>query len=417
MTRKRDVLIIGGGATGTGLARDLSLRGLDVTLAERGTLCSGTTGRSHCTLHSGARYAVEHPQQAKECLEENRILKRTAGHCVERAGGLYVSLPSDPDDYFDEQLEACEAAGIEATEVPVEVAREREPAIASTVERAFRVPDGVVYPSRLTAANAASAWRTGARIRTHTTVTDIRTDGDRVTAVELESDGETETVLPAHVVNATGAWAGQIGEMAGVPVSMRPSKGVLVAVENDRVERVVSRARPPDDADSVVPTGTELLLGTSSSPVDDPDEFTRESNVVTSVIDESADLIPEIATNRVTRTFWGVRPLYSPTERDDTRTISRSITLLDHAERDGLDGFTTIVGGKLTTYRKMAELAADHVCDRLGVTAACRTVDEPLSGHDDPTKLDDYVRKFEAVSPADGEIDLPISSCYDTDSH
>jgi len=402
MPRETDVLVVGGGATGTGLARDLALRGLDVVLVERGSLCSGTTGRSHCTLHSGARYAVEHPEQASECMRENRILKRIAGHCVDRTGGLYVSLPSDPDRYFEEKLDACATAGIDTEVVSAAAAREAEPAISAAVERAVRVPDGVVFPSRLTAANAVAARREGAEIRTHAPVADVRTDGDRVTGVQIEAGADgAETIVAEHVVNATGAWAGKIGAMAGVDIPMRPSKGALVAVENDRVDRVVSRARPPGDADSVVPQGSELLLGTTSSPVDDPDEFSRESTAVSYVLDESAALIPSIAESRVLRSFWGVRPLYSPTDRDETRTISRSIALLDHRERDGVDGFTTIVGGKLTTYRKMAELAADLVCERLGVSTACRTADRALPGADDPDVLDEYVREFDAAAPAD----------------
>ncbi len=400
MTRRTDVLVIGGGATGTGIARDLALRGLDVVLVERGSLCSGTTGRSHCTLHSGARYAVEHPEQASECMRENRILKRIADHCVDRTGGLYASLPSDPDRYFEKKLDACAAAGIDTEVLSAAEAREAEPAVSADVERAFRVPDGVVFPSRLTAANAVAARREGAEIRPRAPVAHVRTDGDRVTGVDVESDDDTATIVAEHVVNATGAWAGEIGAMAGVDIPMRPSKGVLVAVDNDGVDRVVSRARPPGDADSVVPQGSELLLGTTSAPVDDPDEFSRESSAVSYVLEESAELIPSIADSSVRRSFWGVRPLYSPTERDDTRTISRSIALLDHRERDGVDGFTTIVGGKLTTYRKMAELAADHVCERLGVSAACRTADRTLPGADDPDALDEYVREFDAASPA-----------------
>jgi glycerol-3-phosphate dehydrogenase len=405
MTRDTNVLIVGGGATGAGLARDLALRGVDVVLVERGALCSGTTGRSHCTLHSGARYAVEHPKQAAECMTENRILKRIAGHCVERTGGLYASLPSDPDAYFEKKLAACDRAGIEAEVISSEQARSDEPALSPAVERTFRVPDSVVYPSRLTAANAAHARSEGATILTHVEVTDIGVADGHVTVVELDCDGGMETVAVDHVVNAAGAWAGRIGAMAGIDIPMRPSKGALVAVENERVDRVISRARPPGDADSVVPIGGELLLGTTSTPVEDPDNVSPEPDAVERVVEESAALLPAIASRNVTRSFWGVRPLYSPTERDNTRSISRSIALLDHRERDGVEGFTTVVGGKLTTYRRMAEIAADHVCARLGVSASCRTADEPLLGADDPDRLDAYVREFGAASPADGAVD------------
>src|SRR6056297_3661271 len=97
---KTGVLVIGGGSTGTGTARDLAMRGLDVTLVERGNLTNGTTGRMHGLLHSGGRYVVADRASARECIAENRILRDVATHCVEETGGLFVQRPEDDDEYF-----------------------------------------------------------------------------------------------------------------------------------------------------------------------------------------------------------------------------------------------------------------------------------------------------------------------------
>ena len=107
-----EVVIIGGGATGAGIMRDCALRGIDCILLERDDIAAGTTGRNHGLLHSGARYAVTDPESARECIQENRILKRIASHCVEATGGLFVTLPEDDINFQGTFMEACALAGI-----------------------------------------------------------------------------------------------------------------------------------------------------------------------------------------------------------------------------------------------------------------------------------------------------------------
>jgi len=149
MSFETDALVVGGGATGAGVARDLALRGVDVTLVERGGLGSGTSGRSHGLLHSGARYAESDARGAEECLEENEILRDIAGACIRDTGGLFVSLAADDADYFEEKRAACEEIGIPAEPMDGGEARERVPDLSDDVERALAVPDAAIYPSRL----------------------------------------------------------------------------------------------------------------------------------------------------------------------------------------------------------------------------------------------------------------------------
>jgi glycerol-3-phosphate dehydrogenase len=203
------------------------------------------------------------------------------------------------------------------------------------------------------------------------------------------------------VVNATGPWAGQCAALAGVSVPMRPTRGVMVGVDNPGVDAVLNRCRPPADGDIVVPRGDEAVLGTTSVAVDDPDDFERSEAEIERTVAECAAMCPAVD-GSIRRTYWGVRPLYAPDEAGrDGRAISRGFALLDHDD-DGAAGLFTVVGGKLTTYRKMAEATADRVCDRLGVSAACRTADRPLPGADDPAELDRVCAAFAVDAPADG---------------
>ncbi|MFC4551276.1 MULTISPECIES: anaerobic glycerol-3-phosphate dehydrogenase subunit GlpA [Halorussus] len=412
MTETTDVLIIGGGSTGVGIARDLAMRGVDVTLVEKGNLTHGTTGRMHGLLHSGGRYAVSDQASARECMEENRVLRDIAAHCVEETGGQFVQLAGDPDEYFEEKLEGCRDCDIPAEVLSAEEAREEEPYLTKDVERAIRVPDGAVDPFRLCVANAASAVEHGARVETHAEVVDVLRDGDRVRGVAVRHDsgpgkrehrkaGEREEITARHVVNATGAWAGRVGELAGVDVEVRPSKGAMVVMNCRQVDTVVNRCRPKGDADIVVPHETTAILGTTDVEVDDPEDYPEEQWEVDLMIDELSELVPILREARTVRSFWGVRPLYEPpgTGTQDPTDITRDFFLLDHAERDGVADFTSIVGGKFTTYRLMAEKISDHVCEKLGVSADCRTADEPLPGSEDFSVLRDYMDEFGLRSP------------------
>ncbi len=405
MDRDTDVLVVGGGATGVGVARDMAMRGLSVTLTERGGLASGTTGRSHGVLHSGARYAESDPSGAHECIAENRILKDIAGECVRDSGGYFVQLEDDSPTYFEEKLDACREQDIDAEELSGDAAREAVPALSTRTERVIRVPDAVIYPSRLVAATAKSASEHGARILPNAPVTDLLLDGERVVGAEIEHDGTVETIHAEHVVNAAGAWAGRLADYADIEVAMRPTKGVMVAVPYDGIEPVLNRCRPPADGDIVVPHEGQVILGTTSVEVDDPDSYSTDREEIERMIAECAAMVPDLDGREPSRAYWGVRPLYTPDEDEhDARGISRGFFLLDHTARDGLEGFTSIVGGKLTTYRKMAEAVSDHVCETLGVEGRCRTHEEPLPGHDDPDALDEFVREFGANSPADEDV-------------
>ncbi|MFB6081381.1 MAG: anaerobic glycerol-3-phosphate dehydrogenase subunit GlpA [Halanaeroarchaeum sp.] len=399
MHGRPSVAVVGGGVTGTGIARDLAMRGAAVTLVERGPLADGTTGRMHGLLHSGARYAVADPHSAEQCIAENRVLRDVASHCVEETGGYFVQLPEDDDAYFERKLAACEAVGIPTEVVSGEAAREREPLLSEDVERAIRVPDAAVDPFRLVAANAASAEEHGATVHQHTPVTDLLTDDGEVVGVEVEREGEGATIAADHVVNATGPWAAEVAGMAGADVPMRPAKGAMVVTNVRQVDTVLNRCRPKTEGDILVPHETTAILGTTDRDVDDPDAVDETQAEVDLLVDEIAEMVPAVADARTIRAYWGVRPLVDHEATDDSTDVSRDFTIVEHGERDGVAGLTTVVGGKLTTYRLMAERVSDVVADDLGLTAACRTADEPLPGSRGEVDVGAVMDRFDLRSP------------------
>ena len=143
------VIVVGGGGTGGALAHDLVLRGLAMTLLERGELTSGTTGRHHGLLHSGGRYAVNDPESAVECIAENRILRRIAPGSFEENGGLFVALTDEDMDYLPRFLAGCAACGIPTRELTVDQALSLEPGLNPALKAAVWVPDATMDAMRL----------------------------------------------------------------------------------------------------------------------------------------------------------------------------------------------------------------------------------------------------------------------------
>lgn len=379
-----DVIIIGGGATGAGIARDCALRGLKCILLERHDIATGATGRNHGLLHSGGRYAVNDRESAEECIKENLILKNIARHCVDDTKGLFITLPEDDLNYQKTFIEACTASGIEAVAIDPALARHMEPSVNSDLVGAVVVPDGSIDPFRLTAANMIDATEHGAQVYTYCEVTGLIREGDKVIGVNVYDHKNTERrrFFAPIVVNAGGIWGQGIAEYADLKIRMFPAKGALLVMGHRINKLVINRCRKPADADILVPGDTICVIGTTSSriPYDQIDNMEVTPEEVDILFREGEKLAPSLRHTRVLRAYAGVRPLVATDDDPSGRNVSRGIVLLDHAERDGLEGFITITGGKLMTYRLMAEWATDLVCKKLNVNKKCETADRTLPG-------------------------------------
>ena len=156
--------------------------------------------------------------------------------------------------------------------------------------------------------------------------------------------------------------------MAGCPVTVRPSKGTMVAMAYRFVNTIINRCHPPGDGDILVPVGTVAVIGTTSVNVPDPNDTSIQGWEVRKLLEEGEKMVPGFSQVRALRAWAGVRPLYEEGGAAQGREAKRTFAVLDHAQRDGVAGLITVVGGKFTTYRLMAERAADVVCQQLGVT-------------------------------------------------
>jgi len=376
---KPTVLIIGAGFTGVATAYDLALRGFAVTVVERGELVSGTSGRTHGLLHSGGRYCVNDRESAIECIEENTILRKIASQCIEPNGGYFIGLNDSDVEYSQKFLEGAAACGIPTKEINVSDLLKAEPQINPKVIKAYSVPDGTFEPLRLAFAFAASAQKYGAKFFPYHEVEEIVLDNSKkVTGIKTwNRTNNTKVNFQADmVINATGAWAGKIAKMASIHVPVKPTPGIMVTVAKRLTNTTINRLNIPDDGDIVLPQRRMAVIGTTSFEIEDVDYIPINEEQIQMMVDRGSELLPEIKNSPFRGVFMSSRPLIGAGM--EARSIARTFKCYDHEESDKVGGLISIIGGKATTSRGMAEKTADLVCKKFGLSIECQTKNLPL---------------------------------------
>ena len=375
------VIVIGAGSTGSATAHDLALRGLKVTVIERGEIASGTTGRNHCLLHSGGRYAVTDHEGAVECIEENLILRRIMPDMLELNDGLFVATNESDLAFKPVFLEGCAACGIPARDIPIDQALKIEPYLNPKILAAVQVPDGVFEPYRFCLEFLATAKKNGAEVLPYHEVIELKMSGNAVTGVKVRDNRtlQVRDIGADLVVNAAGPWAEKIAKMGGVDVPVKPNAGVMVTVQRRLNQMVINRLNKPSDGDIVVPQRQTSIIGTTSWPVDDMDAIKIPQEHVEKMIKMGEQLIPLVRQTPIRGVMVVARPLVSKPGVDE-REVSRTFECFDH-KHDGVENFVTISGGKTTTAWGMAEKVTDMVCAKLGVKAECRTRETRLESY------------------------------------
>jgi len=375
---KPHVIIIGAGFTGVATAHDLALRGCAVTVVERGDLCNGTSGRTHGLLHSGGRYAVKDKESAIECIDENMILRRIVPQVIEPNGGLFIAIDESDLAYAELFIESCQECHIPLEELKPEQVLKMEPNINPKVLIAFLIPDGTFDPLRLALAFAGTAKHHGAKFRTFTEVQGLLIDGQgNVIGIKVlnRASNKTEELRADVVVNATGAWAGQITGMAGLDAPVKPTPGIMVAYDQRFVQRALNRLNTPGDGDIILPQRRMVVVGTTSYDAENVDYIPVTDDQIKLMLERGSELIPGIRSAKPRGIFMAARPLVGG---GSGRSMARTFKCYDHKETHNVDGLVTITGGKATTLRAMAEKTADVACAKLGITTPCVTKETPL---------------------------------------
>ena len=406
--RVLDVLVIGGGITGAGVALDAAARGLSVGLVEREDFASGTSGRSSRLVHGGARY-LRHGELGLvyESLRERERLRRLAPHLVRPLGMLIPIRRPTNRLYMGTGLSLYDGLTIGRNPArhrwatPDEVRRLAPTLVRST--GGYLAFDCRTDDARLTLEVVRQAAAHGALVANHAEVEDLLGDGRVRGAVVRDTTSARSLEVRARVVvNATGVWASRVhARVVRRPPALRPSKGVHLVLPRDRLP-VRCAVTVPSLAGGeamvfAIPWGPRVYAGTTDTPYDgplaSPPVDPEDVEIVLGSLARAfgGDLEP-----RDVRASWaGIRPLLD-TGRGATRDLSRR-----HVIYEDPPGLLTVTGGKLTTYRRMAEQVVDRACWILGAGSRCPTRRLPL-GLTAP-----YQAEVERVVAAAKRVDLP----------
>ncbi|HEX7241422.1 MAG TPA: glycerol-3-phosphate dehydrogenase/oxidase, partial [Longimicrobiaceae bacterium] len=394
-----DLLVVGGGITGTGIALDAAGRGLRTALVEAGDFAEGTSSRSSRLVHGGLRYLQTGDfRLVFEALSERRRLLRLAPHLVRPLPFLFPLFRGGPVGFRKLQagMWAYDALslfrGVRRHRMlrPAAVA-EAEPGLrAEGLAGAALYHDASVDDARLTLAVARTAAEAGAELVTHAEVTGFLREGDGIGGARVRDrlGGGTREVRARVVVNATGPWCDALRRLAdpGVRPRLRPTKGVHVVLRRERVGNAGAIIFPsPLDGRImfVLPWGAFTYLGTTDTDYDgSPAAASAEGADVEYLLESVNALYPgaRLAAADVLSTWTGVRPLLAP--RAEGGGITESATPREHEIWRDRSGLVSVAGGKLTTYRVMAAQAVDFVARVLGrerELASFRAFTEELS--------------------------------------
>ncbi|TXT58582.1 MAG: Anaerobic glycerol-3-phosphate dehydrogenase subunit A [Promethearchaeota archaeon] len=394
---KFDCIIVGGGATGAGIARDLSLRGLSVLLLEKNDLSEGTTGRCHAMLHSGGRYVYKDKIAATECAIESEILLKIAPHITEMCGGFFIAVDEEDVEYGDIFEKSCREAEVFCEELNPQEFLAQEPKCNSEVKRVFRVNDGYIDPFLLTYYNAYDAKLNGAKIKTYSKVENLLLKGSDIVGVEYydKLKNATKEAYSDMLINATGPWAQYLEKDLELerPLQISPTMGSLLVIQNRLVDHLINRLRKPGDGDIFVPSHQSVILGTTSIPknYEELDHLLADREEIEYLLDLGEYLIPSIREYNLLRFYSGARPLVA--SGGSPREASRKFEVIDY-EEEGYSGFITIFGGKLTTYRLMAEKVSDLICEKLGIVKDCTTAGKTLPGGERKVPMKTFKEKL-----------------------
>ncbi|HEX6274808.1 MAG TPA: glycerol-3-phosphate dehydrogenase/oxidase [Polyangiaceae bacterium] len=395
-----DVIVIGGGVNGTGVARDCALRGMRVALFERNDLAFGASGNSSGMIHGGPRYLTADPDVTySSCLDSGHI-QRIAPHLLFRIPFLTPVFGRQGEPRAETVLSAYDAffdvydryqplkRGKPHVRLRAFEMRELEPGLADGVYGGVSFDEWGIDGARLCVANAVDAHELGAEIRVHTTVTDVlRRDDGRVCGVRFRDrrSGATGQRTAAFVVNATGAWAPITATLSGLTPTaarLRPGKGIHVFLDRRLTNYAIVTNAIDDRQVFLMPWQNVSVLGTTDDDYfGDLDDVVATSDEVRYLFQAVARVFPSIWQARAIGTWGGVRPtLYEWGPNEDE--LSREHAIVDHAEH-GADGLYSMIGGKLASYRMFSEAMTDVLARRLRVRTACRTHTAPLPGGDD----------------------------------
>lgn len=410
-----DVIVLGGGVNGTGVARDCAMRGLRVLLLEKSDFGVGASGNSSGMIHGGIRYMLTDRKVTELACRDSGYIQRIAPHLLFRIPFL-MPFASRKDGATLRDRAAWYAMevyvgtydiyqplkrGKPSTRLGAEEVYRLEPGLRPGLHGAVTLDEWGIDAFRLCALNAIDARAHGADVRNWTEAREVIRNGGRVRGVRFRDvvTGEEGEANAPIVFNATGAWSPAFARRSGVRVPMRPGKGVHLTLDRRFSNYGIICSAVDGRQMFVMPHENESIVGTTDDDYyGDPDDLEATHEEVEYLLEGAASLVPGVRGARVTRAWCGLRTTlheFGPNED----ALSREHRILDGAE-EGAAGLLSLVGGKLASYRAQSEEVTDRILGLLGrPPVPCRTHEVPLPGGDEVPDSAALAREWPVARP------------------
>ncbi len=394
-----DVLVVGGGIVGAGIARDAALRGLTTALVERGDFASGTSSKTSRLVHGGLRYLKNYKiglvrqavRERDRLIRESPALVRPLAFTIPAyedrgMGPVTLRLGLWVYDFLSRDKVLPRRRWLSPA-----TAREREPGLAAAGLRGGGLyHDAIANDARLVLAVIRAAAEAGAVVANYAEAVEVTRAGGRAVGARVRDRiaGTEIGVRASVVVNATGVWLDGLRSKTPATPSLRPTKGIHIFLPRKKVgnrEAVVLNARRDGRMLFVLPWGSLTLVGTTDTDfTGDPDRVVPTADDVAYLLEAVNDAFPQahVASSDVVSAYAGLRPLIREGKAKEESDVSR-----EHEVFDDADGLLSVAGGKLTTHRAMAEEVVDRVCARSGRDLACHTKETAIGPSADAEAL------------------------------
>jgi glycerol-3-phosphate dehydrogenase len=404
---EHDVIILGGGVNGAGIARDCALRGIRVLVVEKNDLAKGASGANTGMIHGGIRYLRYDVHTTKVSCTDSGYIQKIAPHLLFRIPFIFPVLKGDAwgsmflelAEVFFEAYDVYQPLkrGKAHTRLSREEALFLEPRLSPNVIGAVTMDEWGIDPFRLVVANAVDAQSHGAQIRTYCDFQEfVRGSDGRIQGVIFEDrvTKKRERHVAPMVINATGAWGPRIAAKAGVEYKLRPGKGVHIVfshrISNYGIVMIAVDGRQmflmPHENGTIVGTTDDDYYGDLDNPRATEDE-------VKYILQAARRMFPEIDKYRMSRTYVGIRPTLWAWSRNEDG-LSREHEFYDHTSQ-GAPGLLSVAGGKLAAYRQLSEEVSDIIARELGNKKKCLTHTQPLPGGEEGTDVAKWASQFQ----------------------
>lgn len=409
-----DLVVIGGGINGAAIARDAALRNLKTILFEKNDFGSGASSKTSKLAHGGIRYLQQFQfNLVKESLEERSLLLKNAPHLVKPLHFLFPVYAEDPQSLWKINLGlylydflAGNSGLPRHRKLNAESLLKAVPGLKNIgLDGGCSFYDAQMLDNRIVIENILSAEKAGAVVHNHTKITGLIRDQDQIKGVTYLNTltGEIGDCYGRLIVNATGAWSGNISDMepGAMHCKPKPTKGVHLIVPEILTDKALLLHAPQDGrVFFVLPWGPFSLLGTTDTFYDgNPDHLVVDNEDKNYLLTAINSFFPEkkLTEDSIIASFAGLRPLVSQEINSDPSDIFR-----EHVIQISSGGLVTILGGKYTTHRLIAEEVVDIVIKRINISenpnatnfVPCMTKDEPLPGASGVFSLNEVEEKL-----------------------